>query len=237
MASVVHLKGRAEKHAREGRVERLGLGGRDPRAGQVGRDGQAWRERAGYYRVSIRRAAEKFARAREEAGLSLRELAKIAGLSPSTVLKVERSQLIPSIAVCIRLAEALNRKISYFYEDGDATDDVRFVRRGAGRIAAPRGIRVHTEVIAEPLVNPRMEAFFVTLDPGAHSGREAPIVYRGEEMVIGAKGRMRFHIRDSTYVVERGDTLHFKGDIPHRWENAGPGIAQVLIVCAFGHER
>jgi transcriptional regulator with XRE-family HTH domain len=237
MASLVQVRGRGEPREREGRVERLGHGGRDHRPSQVGRDGQARRDRAGYFRVSIRRVAERFARAREEAGLSLRELAKLAGLSPSTVLKVERSQLIPSIAVCIRMADALNRKISYFFDDGEATDDVRFIPRGTGRIAAPRGIRVHTEVIAEPLVNPRMEAFLVTLEPGADSGREAPIVYRGEEIVIGVKGRVRFQMRGGTRIVERGDTLHFKGDIPHRWENAGPGTAQVLMVCAFGYER
>jgi transcriptional regulator with XRE-family HTH domain len=181
--------------------------------------------------------AEKFARAREEAGLSLRELAKRADLSASTILKVERSQLVPSVAVCIRLADALNRKVSFFFDDGDATEDVRFIPRGTGRIAATRGIRVHTEVIAEPLVNPRMEAFFITLEPGADSGSEAPIVYRGEEIVIGVSGSVRFHIRGGTRLVERGDTLHFKGDIPHRWENAGPGPAQVLMICAFGYER
>ena len=237
MASLMHVRGRGEPRAREGRVERLGHGGRDHRAGQVGRDGQARRDRAAYYRVSIRRMAEKFARAREEAGLSLRELAKRAGLSASTVLKVERSQLIPSVAVCIRLADALNRKVSFFFEEGDATDDVRFIPKGTGRIAATPGIRVLTEVIAEPLINPRMEAFFVTLEPGADSGREAPIVYRGEEIVIGVNGSVRFHMRGGARLVERGDTLHFKGDIPHRWENAGPGPAQVLMICAFGYER
>lgn len=230
-------RGRGERHAREGRVERIGHGGRDTRNGQVGRDGQAWRDRAGYYRVSVRRMAERFARAREAAGLSLRELAKLAGLSPSTVLKVERSQLVPSVAVCIRLADALNRKVSHFFEEGDATDDIRLIRKGAGRVAAPRGLLVHTEVIAEPLVNPRMEAFCLTLEPGADSGREAPIVYRGEEIVIGVKGRVRFEMRDGAHIVGEGDTLHFKGDIPHRWENVGTDTAKVLMICAFGYER
>jgi transcriptional regulator with XRE-family HTH domain len=189
------------------------------------------------HRVSIRKAAEKFRRAREEAGLSLRELAEKAGLAPSTVLKVERSQVVPSLAVCIRLADALNRKISYFVEEGDAHEDVRFIPKGRGRRASPRASRVETEVIAEPLVNPRMEAFLLTVAPRGGSGREAPIVYRGEEIVVGVRGRVRFDIRGVTYVVRPGDTLHFKGDVPHTWENPGPGEAQILMVCAFGYER
>ena len=189
------------------------------------------------HHISLRKAAEKFRRAREEAGLSLRELAEKAGLAPSTVLKVERSQVVPSLAVCIRLADALNRKISYFVEDGDAHDDVRFIRKGEGRRASPPGARVVTEVVAEPLANPRKEAFLLTIAPRGGSGREAPIVYRGEEIVVGVKGRVRFDIRGVTYVVRPGDTLHFKGDVPHTWANPGPGEAQILMVCAFGYER
>ncbi len=191
----------------------------------------------GRHHISIRKAAEKFRRTREEAGLSLRELAEKASLAPSTVLKVERSQVIPSLAVCIRLADALNRKISYFVEEENPTDDVRFVPRGAGRLASNRGSRVRTEVIAAPLVNPRMEAFLVTVDAGGGSGREAPIIYRGEEIVAGMKGRVEFTVRGTTYLLRPGDTLHFKGDIPHRWRNPGPGEAQMLMVCAFGYER
>jgi|SRR5262245_5879108 len=189
------------------------------------------------HHVSLRKAAEKFRRAREEVGLSFRQLAEKAGLAPSTILKVERSQAVPSLAVCIRLADALNRKISYFVEEDDPTSDVRYVAKGRGRVASTPGSRVRTEVIAEPLVNPRMEAFIVTVGPGGSSGREAPIIYRGEEIVIGMKGRLDFAVRDTTYVLRPGDTLHFKGDIPHRWRNPGSREAQMLMACAFGYER
>jgi transcriptional regulator with XRE-family HTH domain len=188
-------------------------------------------------RVSIRKAAEKFRRAREEAGLSLRDLGKKAGLSPSTILKVETSAVIPSIAVCIRLADALNRKISYFVEDDEPTSDVRFVARGHGRIARRRGALVETEVVAAPLRHPRMEAFRIAVKPRGGSGRDAPVVYRGEQIAIGVRGRVRFEIRGEAFVLGAGDVLHFKGDIPHSWQNAGPVSAEMLMVCAFGYER
>jgi transcriptional regulator with XRE-family HTH domain len=187
--------------------------------------------------ISIRKAAEKFRRAREEAGLTLRELGERAGLSPSTILKVERSQVIPSIAVCIRLAEALNRKISWFIEDEEERPDLRFVPAGAGRVAQPRGTLLRTEVIAEPLRDPRLEAFRVTLKPRGGSGPDAPVIYRGEELVIGLRGRVNFEIRGQKYRVGPGDCLHFKADIPHSWHNPGPGEAELLFVCAFARER
>ena len=188
-------------------------------------------------RTSLRQAAEKFRRAREEAGFTLRELAERAGLAPSTILKIENSKLVPSLAVCIRLADALGRPISYFAEDGPAHDDVRFVARGQARVSEVRGAPITIEHVAEKLVNPRMEGFLIRVGPGGRSGREVPIVYHGEEIVIGIKGRVRFEIRGDTYVVGPGDVLHLKGDVPHYWENAGAGEAQIYMICAFTYER
>jgi transcriptional regulator with XRE-family HTH domain len=188
-------------------------------------------------RVSVRYAAERFRRAREEAGLTLRALAEKAGLAPSTIQKIESSKLIPSLSVCIRLADALDRRISYFTEDGVGPAEVRYVARGAGRVTHIREMPIVMEQVAERLVNPKMEAFLVTVGARGKSGPEEPIVYRGEEIVIGMKGRVRFSIRGQDYVVRPGDVLHLKGDVPHFWENPTARPAQMYMICAFAYER
>jgi transcriptional regulator with XRE-family HTH domain len=188
-------------------------------------------------RVSIQKAAERFRRAREESGLTLRELGEKAGLAPSTIQKIENSKLIPSLSVCIRLADALNRSLAYFAEDGGGPTDVRYTARRGGRVTDIKSSPIVMEHVAEPLVNPKMEGFLVRVAPGGNSGGEEPIIYRGEEIVIGVKGRVRFEIRGQAYVVRPGDVLHLKGDIPHFWENAGSGEAQMFMICAFAYER
>ncbi len=185
--------------------------------------------------ISVRKAAEKFRRAREQAGLTLRELAEKAGLAPSTIQKIENSRIVPSLAVSIRLAHALNRKVSYFVEEEESATDVRLIRKGRGRLYASEGSLMAFEQIAEPLVNPRMEAYIITVAPGGQSGGDEPIIYRGEEIVICTKGRFRFEMRGQEHVLRPGDTLHLKGEIPHGWENLGPREAQMIMVCAFNY--
>ncbi len=193
---------------------------------------------AGRDRLSVRRVAERFQVARREAGLSLRQVAEKAGLAASTIHKIEAGRLVPSLAVCIRLADALDRRISYFVEEGETEhSDVRFLPRATGRITHARGSRLHFEHVAEPLVNPRMEGFVVTVAPGGKSGADVPIRYRGEEIVFGLEGHVRFLIRGESYVVATGDTLHLKGNVPHTWENPGTETARVLMVCAFAYDR
>jgi transcriptional regulator with XRE-family HTH domain len=187
--------------------------------------------------VSVRKAAERFRRAREEAGLTLRDLGEKAGLAPSTIQKIESRKLMPSLAVCIRLADALSRSLSYFAEDGGGPTDVRYIARGEGRVARVEGSDISIDHVAEPLISPKMEAFLLTVAPGGRSGPEEPIIYRGEEIAVGVKGRICFEIRGEEYVLRPGDVLHFKGDIPHAWENRGAGEAQMFVVCAFTYER
>jgi len=144
---------------------------------------------------------------------------------------------VPSLAVCIRLADALGRRISHFVEDhlSDSVD-VRYIAHRGGRVTHARGSLLHFECIAEPLVNPRMEAFVVTIAPGGRSGADVPIRYRGEEVVFGLRGCVRFVVRGQPYRVGPGDTLHLKGSVPHTWENVGKTTARLLMVCAFAYD-
>ena len=184
--------------------------------------------------ISMHLIAERFRRAREEAGLTLREVAERAELAPSTIQKIENQRIVPSIAVAVRLANALNRRASYFIEeDQQAPPDLRIIQRGRGRRLGLISDPVSFQQIAEPLANPRMEAYLVTVQPGGQSDSSEPITYRGEEIFICTKGRLRFELRGKEYLLSPGDTLHLKGDIPHRWENPGPREAAMLMVGAF----
>ena len=184
--------------------------------------------------TSLHRIAERFRRAREEAGLTLRRVAERADLAPSTVQKIENCKIVPSLAVAVRLAHALHRRPSYFIEgDREAEADVRLIARGHGRRLGKRSDPVAVEQIAEPLANPRMEAYHLTVQPRGESGSGDLLIHRGEEIVVCTKGRVRFELRGQAYTLSAGDTLHFKGDIPHRWENTGPAEAGMLIICAF----
>lgn len=183
--------------------------------------------------TSLHRMAEKLRRAREDLGLTLRQMGERSGLAPSTIQKVERGQIIPSVAVMVRLAEALNRPASFFIEDDERAEaDVRLIPRGAGRRVG-KGSPVEFVHVAEPLVNPKMEAFLIKVQPGGRSGGQETIIYRGEEIVICTRGTLVFEIRGREYRLRRGDVLHFKGDIPHTWHNPGPREGEMLMVCAF----
>lgn len=172
---------------------------------------------------------ERIRRVRLERGLTLRQLARAAVVSPSTIHKLENGQLVPSVEVFVKVARALHRRASYFLGDEDGAVEMRLVRR-AGRRLLLTDSRLHIEAVAEALREPRMEAYVVTVPPRARSG--SPLGYKGELLFFCCKGAIDFMMGARTERLEPGDAFHLKASIPHRLTNPSATPAEVLVVWA-----
>lgn len=53
---------------------------------------------------------------REQRGLSIRELAKLANVNPSTVYRIEHKQVVPRLKTVLKLAEVLQADKDVFLE-------------------------------------------------------------------------------------------------------------------------
>jgi quercetin dioxygenase-like cupin family protein len=78
-----------------------------------------------------------------------------------------------------------------------------------------------------------LEARYGIMKAGAHSGR-APMTHPGDEICCVVKGAIRFEVGDERWTLTAGDTIQFKSDLPHRWENAARGRTEVLWVFSDG---
>ncbi len=164
---------------------------------------------------------------REGAGLTLQELARRSGLATSTVQKIEKAQMVPSVAVILKLARGLHRRASELLYDGSDEVDVLHVREGERH---PVGVpdKLRAERLSADLSEPALEMWRVTLYPGVSSGRDA-IQYEGEELVVCEAGAVTFRVGDREYPLEPGDALHFKASIPHFWRNDGDAPARFTV--------
>ena len=65
---------------------------------------------------------------------------------------------------------------------------------------------------------------------GSTSGEFPP--HRGgvEEYLVVERGRLRAVLGSEDYLLDEGDALHFEADIPHRFDNVGPGECSYYVV-------
>lgn len=75
-------------------------------------------------RRAVRRLAQNIAKRRQECGLNQQDLADLIGADPSTVSKMERAEMAPSVRWLVRLAHALETTVSDLVKgiDDDGVD-------------------------------------------------------------------------------------------------------------------
>ena len=163
---------------------------------------------------------------REAGGLTLQELARRSGVATSTIQKIETGQMVPSVAVLLKVARGLGRRPSELIHDG--TDGVELVhlRPSDRRTVGVKG-RLLVERLSGELPDAGLETWRVTIHPGQSSGEQ--IRFEGEEIVIGEAGEVVFRVGDQDHAVGAGDVLHFKARHLHAFRNESRRVARFVV--------
>jgi len=175
---------------------------------------------------------------REGMDLSLRDLAERTGVSAPMLSQVERGETSPTLAVAHRIAAGLDLSLSQLLrlDEGPPVSVVRGDDAKPGR--ERRGHR--TEVLTPPLPGQRAELSRHTLEPGAATGdpQDPPLHEPGAREIAHVEaGTLALCIDDERHELHAGDTVTFDADLPHHFENPGPGPATFLAVVAAGLRR
>lgn len=176
----------------------------------------------------IQRMARRIRRAREDAGLTLQELARRADLAASTIQKVETLQMVPSVAVLVKIARGLERRPGDFIHDELGELDVLQLR-AKDRPAVGVRKRMKVERLSGDIVDSGLEVWRVTHQPGSGSG-EGEIAFDGEVVIVCEAGQLCFRVEDETFVLEEGDSLHFRATRAHAWKNESDVPVRFLYI-------
>ncbi len=173
---------------------------------------------------------KKVKQLRCELRLSLRDLAQYSGTSASTIHKIETNTVVPSIAVLIKIAQALKKNVSYFIGEEEKNSQVVCVTSKGREIFFVKDSMLKVENIASSVSDSQLEATLLHIKRGGTSG-QIPLIHAGEEIKFCLKGRMQYIVEGQEYVLAAGDCLHFKSGLPHSWKNLGTEDSEILSVC------
>jgi len=168
---------------------------------------------------------------REGLSLSLHELAERSDVAASTIQKVETGQMVPSVAVLMKIARGLDRRPAELVSD-EAEEAEIVLMRSKEHAVMSAGSQMRIERLSGDLFDPAVEVWRAYLRPGIGSGKSQH-AYEGEEVVVCEEGEVTFRFGDEEYRLTAGDTLHFKGGIPHQWWNSGSIPARFLMAGNF----
>jgi len=164
---------------------------------------------------------------REERGKSMRQLARLSGLSTNALSMIERGRTSPSVSTLYKLAEALEVPITAFFRPEPSRQDIVF-RPAAERkrVLFPQGI---WEGLGGEAFSGRVEPFVIKLEPGAGSGPFG-MLHSGSEFVLCLSGEIEYQVEGKFFRLQEGDALIFAAQLRHHWRNSGATPAAALIV-------
>ena len=174
---------------------------------------------------------------REAMDLSLRDLADRSGVSAPMLSQVERGETSPTLALAERIASGLELTLSQLLRL-DETDGVSVVRAAERRRGGGTGHRY--QVLTPPLPGLRAEVSLHSLAAGASTaGPDDPPMHEAgsRETAVVVDGPLRLVCAGRVDELSSGDAVTFDADLPHDFENPGPGDARFYAVVAAGLRR
>ncbi len=177
---------------------------------------------------------ERIKQVREEAGLSLQELAERTGYSSALLNQIENHMVSPPLGALGRIAQALGVKIGDLWGERPG-EPYSIVRRGerrqVSRFASKEGVAYgYTyESLGFGKKDRHVEPFLITLEPPTVRDPK-PSVHEGEEFLFVLEGKMEVTLAGHTDVLEPGDSILYDASLPHRVTCHGDEPARVIAV-------
>ena len=149
--------------------------------------------------------------------LTIADVALQAGISRGMLSKIENGQVSTSLETLEKIAGALGVSLAHLFRHYNIPPgSAQQVKRGEGMEVVRRGTRRgHTYHLLAYDQGPRkiFEPFLITMDDASEvfPSFEHP----GTEFIYMLKGIIEYRHGQQTYVLEPGDALTFRGDVPH----------------------
>ncbi len=158
--------------------------------------------------------------ARFEKGLTLKDVARLSGMSATHISEVERGKTSPTIGALQRITKALEENPAHFVREEDLPTVV-FTRASDGMTrynTDATGRPGQFDVLSGGLPGGCVQVLRRSLPPGTLV--EVPPRV-GEMVIVCTGGAARVTFGEEQYVVREGDTIQFRMDEGHRMETLG----------------
>jgi len=169
---------------------------------------------------------------RMKRGLSQADLAKLVGVTASTISQVEANIIYPSLPALLKMAEVLSVDIRSLFEQAVELEK-RIIFPAAEAVSVgfpdlPKGSLEGT-LLTPPDFDGKMEPYIIEIEPNCDVPAHF-FVHKGEEMGYLLSGKLRMSVNKAVYTVRAGDAIYLTSEMPSEWRNPGPNVARLLWI-------
>jgi transcriptional regulator with XRE-family HTH domain len=178
-----------------------------------------------------RQVADRLKKLRQQAGLSLEQLARASGVSRAMLSQIETLKANPTIAVLWRIAGGLEVSFAELLGEGRYGPQVDLSRAADARYLYSEDGAFRSRPLLAHVPGHRVELYELCLEPGAVQHADPHPAGSFEQLLV-TKGKMQLGVLDASYELGPGDALFFPADRPHSYAcvSRGPFVGMSLIL-------
>lgn len=153
---------------------------------------------------------------RNENGLSLDAVSKLTGVSKGMLGQIEREEVNPTITTILKIANGLKISFTSLLSEKEADVKIVELKKVSPIYDDSKKWRFYPVFNFED--SRPFEISYVEADPGVVMSSEGHIK-NSEETITVYEGELTLSIDDKTYTISKGNSIRFKAEVPHKYEN------------------
>jgi len=167
-------------------------------------------------------------RMREDAGIGLRQLGRLADISPASLSAIEKGQSSPTLATLQKILKALGSSFSEFFTNTDESYAEPILRAKDTQTAAdeyrqytfllPKSSGKRFEMVSETILPSEPDAEWEV-----HECDVGGVITSGGPAQLEIEGQ-------GTWKVRKGDSFYIRAGLKHRLINLGRGAIKQITV-------
>jgi transcriptional regulator with XRE-family HTH domain len=172
---------------------------------------------------------------RKKKGWTLEELSAACGVSRSMLSEIERGRANPTLAVAFRIAQAFSMSLGELVEAPAATPRIDVIRADdrTYQYRSDRHISIRT---LSPLHLEKAVEFYEIVLRAGGALTSSPHFEGARELATVQFGQVRVTSDGEAVELAKGDSAHYRADVPHSIKNVGDSDAVVFLVVTYARD-
>ncbi|WP_432797378.1 helix-turn-helix domain-containing protein [Poriferisphaera sp. WC338] len=163
---------------------------------------------------------------------TLQQLADASHVSRSMLSQIERGQANPTLAVAYRIAQAFDLPLGQLVDIAMSESHIQIIRGDDPTFLYKSDENMQVRTLSPLNKEKDVEFYEIRLNPGAQM-RSASHFEGTTEFLTVLKGAASVHSGEDICTLKKGDSAHYRADVPHMIACGGKSPMQCFLVVTY----
>lgn len=170
---------------------------------------------------------EKIIEYRNQKQMTIKDVAQIAGVTPSMLSQIERGLSNPSINTLKMIAKALDVPLFNFFKENKNSEQLVVRKDKRVKLTFPENNNLMYEMLS-PSSNGDIQLMSMDLTPSTQTSEEL-MDHVGEEVAVVLDGTVDLHLEKEIITLYKGDSVKILPHMRHKWVNSYEKTSKIIF--------